>query len=92
MADREAQSNLLTENQEVVRSLTGQRDVDSLLERELAENAAARAREAVEDIDEALATIAAGTYGFCESCRSPIPLARLEVIPRARLCVACSDR
>ncbi|MEO8697998.1 MAG: TraR/DksA C4-type zinc finger protein [Acidimicrobiales bacterium] len=34
----------------------------------------------------------AGTYGLCESCSVEIPLERLQAIPHARLCVACSSR
>jgi RNA polymerase-binding transcription factor DksA len=92
VADRAEQSTLVTENQELSRVLTGQRDVDSMLEREIADTSAARAREAIADIDEALARIAACAYGTCESCRTPIPVERLEAIPRARCCVACSEQ
>ena len=58
-------------------------------ERDLALSAQARA--AVEDIDLALAKIANGTYGTCESCGQPIPKARLKALPQARLCVACKS-
>lgn len=71
--------------------LVGQGDVDSLLERELADAQADRAREALADIDAALARLDDGTYGSCESCGLPIALPRLEAIPQARLCVACSS-
>jgi DnaK suppressor protein len=90
VADRAAQEALSAENQAIANALTGQRDVDSVLEREIAEASAAHARDAIEDIDRALVSMATGTYGLCESCRTPIPLARLEAIPRARCCVACS--
>jgi DnaK suppressor protein len=30
-----------------------------------------------------------GGYGVCELCDSPIPAARLSVLPSARLCLAC---
>ena len=33
-----------------------------------------------------------GEYGICESCGDPIPLARLEVLPYATLCVACAAK
>ena len=36
----------------------------------------------------ALGKFAAGTYGICETCGRPIPLARLRVIPEARYDVA----
>ena len=52
---------------------------------------AGQARQAVEEIDAALAKMALGTYGICESCQEPIPKARLKAIPHARLCVACKS-
>ncbi len=58
-------------------------------ERDLALSAQALA--AVEEIDEALARVAAGTYGSCERCRQPIPKPRLRALPFARLCVACKS-
>jgi DnaK suppressor protein len=32
-----------------------------------------------------------GTYGYCEGCQSPIPVARLEVFPSATTCVSCKS-
>jgi RNA polymerase-binding transcription factor DksA len=69
--------------------LTGQGDVDSLLERELAFASAASANEALGDVRHALERLEAGTYGTCEGCGRTIPFERLEAIPHARLCVAC---
>jgi DnaK suppressor protein len=69
--------------------LTGQHDVESLLERELAHDLAARSRMAAADIVQALARLDDGHYGICEGCGSPIPVERLEVIPQARTCVSC---
>jgi DnaK suppressor protein len=89
VADRAPQAALVRANEITAQTLTGQRDVDSILEREIAEASAARARDAIDDIDAALAKMAGGTYGTCESCRSPIPVERLEAIPHARTCVAC---
>ncbi len=44
----------------------------------------------IEDIDDALARIDAGTYGRCTRCQSEIPEERLELRPFARTCVACT--
>jgi len=49
-----------------------------------------RARAHVEEIDAALARLAAGTYARCESCGRPIADARLEALPAARTCIACA--
>lgn len=46
----------------------------------------------LEQIDAALARIADGTYGECEECGGDIGVARLEVQPTARLCIACQER
>ena len=44
-------------------------------------------REALHDIDDALAKLDAGTYGTCEVCGQPIGEARLAAMPAARLCI-----
>ncbi|MFI5843065.1 TraR/DksA family transcriptional regulator [Catenuloplanes sp. NPDC051500] len=32
------------------------------------------------------------TYGGCQRCRVPIPVARLAVLPHARFCVPCQQK
>ena len=39
----------------------------------------------------ALARMAAGDYGLCQSCGAEIPAARLNAVPDAALCVACAE-
>ncbi len=51
-------------------------------ERDLA--LSAQARQAVDEIDHALAKFDLGTYGICEISGEPIPVERLEAIPWAR--------
>ena len=48
--------------------------------------------ETLQDIEDALAKFDAGTYGQCESCGQPIPEARLEAMPAARLCISCASQ
>ncbi len=52
-----------------------------------------RNREALflKKIDEALARIAGGTFGLCDSCNEDIELRRLEARPTATLCVNCKE-
>jgi DnaK suppressor protein len=50
------------------------------------------ARELLAQNERALARIAAGTYGVCESCGEAIGKARLQAFPRATLCVQCKQR
>jgi RNA polymerase-binding transcription factor DksA len=33
-----------------------------------------------------------GSYGTCDSCRTAIPVERLEILPYVRFCVACQQR
>lgn len=46
---------------------------------------------AIAEIDRALARVAEGTYGECEECENPIPIARLRAIPTARRCIECQE-
>ncbi len=61
------------------------------VDRELDLHLSAQASAAIEEIDAALVKISEGTYGFCESCGNPVPKARLEALPHARLCVSCKS-
>ncbi len=46
----------------------------------------------LQDIDAALAHIAAGSYGLCSGCGLCIALRRLRAQPAARMCLACQER
>lgn len=43
----------------------------------------------LKQIDEALAKIGNKTYGICEECGEEIPIARLKILPFAKLCIDC---
>jgi len=43
-------------------------------------------------LDDALARLAAGSYGRCAVCGRPIPEARLAAIPGVETCVSCAAR
>ncbi len=47
--------------------------------------------QSIRDLDLALAKIDEGTWGTCDRCGQPIPLARLEARPTASRCVTCAD-
>jgi RNA polymerase-binding protein DksA len=51
-----------------------------------------REKHELDAIDEARARLASGTYGACDGCHRPIPLARLRAMPTVRYCVACQHR
>mgnify|MGYP003461271263 FL=1 len=49
-------------------------------------------RVRLQEMDEALDRIEAGTYGTCEECGEAIGLKRLEVRPVAKYCVPCLSK
>jgi RNA polymerase-binding transcription factor DksA len=49
-------------------------------------------RETLQEIDDALAKMDAGSYGRCESCGGEIGEARLEAKPAARYCIGCASK
>ena len=61
-------------------------------EREQEISLANNSREMLEQCGHALAAIADGTYGVCESCGLPVGKMRLQAFPRATLCVSCKSR
>jgi DnaK suppressor protein len=48
-----------------------------------------RERKLIKKIDEALASVNSGDYGYCESCGVEIGIRRLEARPTATLCIDC---
>ncbi|MFA7097523.1 MAG: RNA polymerase-binding protein DksA [Gammaproteobacteria bacterium] len=48
-----------------------------------------RERKLIKKIDEALAKLDRGEYGYCESCGIEIGIRRLEARPTATLCIDC---
>lgn len=61
-------------------------------DRDFALSLLSQEQDALYEIDEALKRIDAGTYGVCEMSAKPIPHARLEAIPFARLTVDCQSQ
>jgi DnaK suppressor protein len=50
------------------------------------------ARRQLDEVDAALARVAAGTYGVCEVCFGPIGPERLAARPTATRCITCASR
>ena len=48
-----------------------------------------RERKLIKKIDEAVARLDNGEYGYCESCGVEIGISRLEARPTATLCIDC---
>ena len=62
---------------------SGDASVD-LQDREDTSDALGALQTQLDEVAHALAKFATGTYGICERCGRPIPLARLRVLPEAR--------
>lgn len=50
-----------------------------------------RERKLIKKIDESLAALDSGEYGFCEQCGVEIGIRRLEARPTATLCIDCKS-
>lgn len=61
-------------------------------ERDAEMSLANNAREMLDQSRVALRHIDLGTYGSCDNCGQPIGKGRLQVFPRATLCVICKQR
>ncbi|HHV22959.1 MAG TPA: TraR/DksA family transcriptional regulator [Propionibacterium sp.] len=61
-------------------------------ERDQEMSLAANARDMLQQSELALRMLERGTYGRCESCGEPIGKGRLQVYPRATMCLSCKQR
>ncbi len=61
-------------------------------EREHEMSLANNARDMLQQTERALRRLDDGSYGVCESCGNPIGKARLQVFPRATLCMSCKQK
>jgi RNA polymerase-binding transcription factor len=61
-------------------------------ERGEVEALAGNLRDSLTDVEAALAKLEEGTFGVCEGCGQPIPPARLEAKPAAKLCMECASK
>ena len=64
----------------------------SNFERDQEMSLAQNARDMLEQAQLAYRLFESGQYGRCESCGNPIGKDRLQVFPRATMCVACKQR
>lgn len=61
-------------------------------DRDFALNILSQEQDAINEIEEALLRLDAGTYGICEGSDEPIPIARLEAMPFARCTVEFQEK
>ena len=64
----------------------------SNFERDQELSLAANVKEMADQLRQALSLFDTGEYGYCEVCGQPIGKGRLQVVPRATLCVRCKQR
>lgn len=50
------------------------------------------AADLLHKVEHALRRVESGDYGVCEVCGEAIPVARLEVLPYATMCVTCASK
>ena len=67
-------------------------DATDALEQAVDETLKHNAGASLEEVEQALAKFADGTYGLCEACGVRIDRARLEALPHARYCMECQTR
>lgn len=65
--------------------------IQSMLLSDIQKKISTRDLHKVDQIDSALARIAAGTFGACEECGDNVGKKRLMVKPEARLCIVCAE-
>ena len=63
--------------------------MDALMNQGLAQASEMRAVEELRLVEDALERIENGTYGICNSCKRPIDVDRLKVLPEVRDCADC---
>lgn len=61
-------------------------------ELDLSINLLSRAQVELDEIEQAMERIDQRSYGRCDDCGQPIPIARLEAIPTATSCVPCKAK
>jgi len=63
-----------------------------MYDREFNLELASNEREVLAKIEQALKRVEDKTFGECNECKKPIPLARLNAIPYAETCLKCQEK
>lgn len=63
---------------------------DTLLSHEMGKEAQRRRQQRLQELQEAIARMDAGTYGNCTACEGEIQYERLRVLPESMLCGDCA--
>ena len=65
--------------------------VDAIQQQEMAKASRASCRQRLARVDEALAALHDGEYGYCQVCGQAIDPRRLEIRPESLRCVDCQS-
>ena len=66
--------------------------MDAIQSQQMALGLKARQQQQLLRVQNALKSVANGTYGLCRRCKEPIAIERLDAQPDAVVCVKCADR
>lgn len=66
--------------------------MDAIQSQQMALGLKARHQQQLMRVQNALKSVATGTYGQCRRCKGPIALERLEAQPDAGFCVQCAEQ
>lgn len=90
VATRREQTAQFARHQATLAALTANSSADRTgLDRAMAALRMYDAREAIEEIEDALVRLDTSDHGSCGSCGRPIPFVHLDTIPQAGFCAAC---
>lgn len=92
MTVHEARQRLEHERSSRLLQLTAIEDGAALADKELIKAQTAAIRRVLTEIKAAEDRLSDGSYGTCQSCSTPIPVERLEILPYVRYCVTCQQR
>ncbi|WP_319480845.1 TraR/DksA C4-type zinc finger protein [uncultured Draconibacterium sp.] len=65
--------------------------MDAINNKSVTEAALRKAKDKLEKLKFALSKVDDDDFGRCISCKKPIPLGRILIMPQARTCVNCSN-
>lgn len=65
--------------------------IDAIQSQQMALGLKARQQQQLLRVQNALKSVANGTYGQCRRCKGPIAIERLEAQPDAGFCVQCAE-
>ncbi|MBN2649118.1 MAG: TraR/DksA C4-type zinc finger protein [Prolixibacteraceae bacterium] len=65
--------------------------MDAINNKSVTEATLRKAKEKLEKLKFALSRVDDDDFGRCITCKKPIPLGRILIMPQARTCVNCSQ-